>query len=711
APPPATTGNAVVPVVAVPGLPYNPGFNVDISLPASGLTALQQQAVRDAVGYWSTIIVGDLPSDLTVDGLVDDLRIRFNVGALDGAGGRLAETTLLDVRTGSLRLPSLASITIDQADLAAWTPAQLQAVIRHEIAHAMGFGELWASLGLVNTATAGNPQFTGANATAAYAALTSSAQTGVPLDNRVGANATHWREVMFGNELMTPLLDVNGPYPLSALSLAALRDMGYTVSLAQADAYALPGGSFVFHPNATAPANTGSGELLDATGGGVTPSQVAAAPAPTATDHLFFAFDFGPGSSPTTPGYGGVTAATTYAVSRGWGWQAGSVITERSAPANSLAPLTGDLVQTSDGTFLVDLPDGTYDVIVTLGDDGAAHDNMTYEIEGVRRGAVSTLAGQHASVTHRVEVTDGQMTLRFGGNGVPVALNALEVHQISTYTTPATNFDYSSGHYYIAMQNLATGFVMRSDVDVTSGSPLCPDGVVLSPNAAYRQYVYHVESNTVAISEFVTPSSGVNFNLPQLVFGNRVSGDTDGDGLENLAEFIVGTRADRIDTDGDGLGDLVELQQHLSPTGGAAIPTGVIASQAANPRMWQWTWSASAPSWRAAAPVCRSSISPTGLRPRSLRPCHSTASCPTSKYVMAWPMCLRVASLPWWISIRETSGRRCRLREDRYRGSPLMAVHCLRWSTIRRCARTRLRAATFLWPGRSRCPLSGPACL
>ena len=218
------------------------------------------------------------PADWTIDGLVDDLRIRLNIGNIDGAGGRLAETQILDVRSGSLKLPSLARITLDQSDIAGLTPDQLRSVMLHEIAHAMGFGDLWASLGLIDSSNPADPRFNGTNATAAFASLTGSAQTSVPLDNRTGANATHWREAIFGNELMTPLLDPVGPYPLSALSVAALRDMGYTVNPAAADPYALPGPTFVFHPNATAPANTGNGELLDATGGGTTPAQVAAAP-------------------------------------------------------------------------------------------------------------------------------------------------------------------------------------------------------------------------------------------------------------------------------------------------------------------------------------------------------------------------------------------------------------------------------------------------
>lgn len=579
-PPTGTTppGTTTPPVVVVPGLPNSPRFDINVQLPATGLSPTVQQAINDVARHWEQIVVGDLPADWTIDGLVDDLRIRVNVASIDGAGKQLASSQILDTRTGSIKLPSLASITLDSADLATLSPDRLQAVLMHEFAHALGFGELWASLGLVDNSTPGNPSFKGVNAVAQYAALKGSAQTSVPLDNRSGANATHWRETIFGNELMTPLLDVSGPYPLSALSIAVLKDMGYVVNFGAADAFTHPGAGFVFHPNATAPANSGNGELLDATGGGVSITDVQNAAAPTAGDHLFFAFDFGATTSPVAGGFAAVSSSTTYAASRGWGWQAGSSVSDRLTGTNPLTPLTADFAQTNNATFLVDLPNGTYDVIITLGDDAGAHEGTQYYIEDARRGAVSTLTGEHASLTHRVEVIDGQMNLKFTSTGAPVALNALEIHQVSSYVTPASNTDFTSGTFFLAIQNLDTGFVLRDQVDVTTGAPLCINGVVLSPNTAYRQYVYHLETNTVGVSEFVTPSSGVNFDMPEILMGNRISADSDQDGLEDAAEFIIGTRANSGDTDNDGIKDRDELLQGLDPLGGLGIPTGIVAA-------------------------------------------------------------------------------------------------------------------------------------
>ena len=58
---------------------------------------------------------------------------------------------------------------------------------------------------------------------------------------RPGSDDAHWRKSVLGTELMTQAINANArSSPLSAISIQALADLGYTVDLSLADAYRLP---------------------------------------------------------------------------------------------------------------------------------------------------------------------------------------------------------------------------------------------------------------------------------------------------------------------------------------------------------------------------------------------------------------------------------------------------------------------------------------
>ena len=95
----------------------------------------------------------------------------------------------------------------DTADLAPMeADGSLVRVIVHEMGHVLGFGTIWDRLGLRQGAGTINPTFTGPNAMREFGALqglttpvpVSVANTGGP-----GTRDAHWREAVFGNELLT----------------------------------------------------------------------------------------------------------------------------------------------------------------------------------------------------------------------------------------------------------------------------------------------------------------------------------------------------------------------------------------------------------------------------------------------------------------------------------------------------------------------------
>lgn len=147
----------------------------------------------------------------------------------------------------------------------------LEPVLTHELMHSMGFGSIWGAdpdLGwsdLVQDRGGADPRFLGSDAIAAYGATEGNEEGSVPvpLENQLGegSNDSHWREALLSPELMNAQTEL-GFAPLSAVSIAALADLGYSMSPAQADSFQVA--SLV--EAARLPARSGRAELSEALG-------------------------------------------------------------------------------------------------------------------------------------------------------------------------------------------------------------------------------------------------------------------------------------------------------------------------------------------------------------------------------------------------------------------------------------------------------------
>lgn len=231
-------------------------------------TANQQAAFTLAAARWSEIITGDLgtvnvsnldmsvcgaPAGTVVNGAVNDVTIVAELKAFDGAGGVLGAATPCYIRSGS-SLTLTGYMFFDTADLANLEAAgQLNDVILHEMGHVLGFGTYWenwptngstflTTSGTINGSTLG---FTGANAIAAFTTSAGSGGAGgggtaVPVEDTTvtGTGRAHWREPVFRSELMTGYLS-GTVHPLSQVTVQSLKDLGYVVNVAAADAFSL----------------------------------------------------------------------------------------------------------------------------------------------------------------------------------------------------------------------------------------------------------------------------------------------------------------------------------------------------------------------------------------------------------------------------------------------------------------------------------------
>ena len=203
----------------------------------------QYRSYFDAAAQrWAQVITGDLPDVLDNQyGRIDDLLIEASVTSIDGAGNILGQASYTGLRSaGSGGLPYRGFMQFDAADLAAMvTAGTLGSVILHEMGHVLGISEsMFQVRGLTS-----NGAFVGNQAVQQYRLMSSSTAgaNSVPLENDggPGTRGSHWEESIFNTELMTGYAESAPPMPLSALTIAALQDLGYAVNYSAADLFVL----------------------------------------------------------------------------------------------------------------------------------------------------------------------------------------------------------------------------------------------------------------------------------------------------------------------------------------------------------------------------------------------------------------------------------------------------------------------------------------
>lgn len=253
------TGNPVI--FSATGLATE-GFDIGIRfIGAVEPTQSQRSAFDDAVSRLRSIVTGDLPSVfVTLPGgscgsnapaiaeTVDDVLVLVTLEPIDGPGGVLGSAGPCVIRSAG-GLPLVGRMRFDTADLT-WLEGdgRLGQVILHEVLHVLGVGTLWQLQGwLVNPSYPSSPgadtHMNGPNAVAGFDAIggvTYSGGSKVPVHNSAvpGQADAHWRESVLLTELMTPFLN-SGFNALSRLTVSSLRDLGYSVDLARADAFAI----------------------------------------------------------------------------------------------------------------------------------------------------------------------------------------------------------------------------------------------------------------------------------------------------------------------------------------------------------------------------------------------------------------------------------------------------------------------------------------
>lgn len=242
---------------------------IDPTPPSSSVLA----AFNAATAKWQSVIVdsvGSIPIKLAagacdsaqpaVNDTVKDLLILVHVRQInDTVPGQaiLGESGPCLIRNPG-NIPILGFMSLNSSTLATLaTNGLLDDVIKHEMAHLLGFGTVWDLDHLLRDTTTGDPWFSGPDAQAAFhKALPNFTDKIVPVEANGGAGTTlsHWRESVMTNELMTGFLNP-GVNPLSAVTIESMADLGYTVNVGAADPWPTAGSGVSAAIVATPPAS------------------------------------------------------------------------------------------------------------------------------------------------------------------------------------------------------------------------------------------------------------------------------------------------------------------------------------------------------------------------------------------------------------------------------------------------------------------------
>ena len=170
---------------------------------------------RNASSFWNDRITGysGFVPRIFRETLVPEINITANLVGIDGFGGVLGQAGPTDVATYSQdngpfsdertwAISQAGDMQFDVADFRSgqFTNKELQGIVIHEMAHALGFGSLWQQNGLIGAD--GNYDFDG------FGLRTYRAETGNPLqasipvemDGGPGSAGAHWDDGVFDTD-------------------------------------------------------------------------------------------------------------------------------------------------------------------------------------------------------------------------------------------------------------------------------------------------------------------------------------------------------------------------------------------------------------------------------------------------------------------------------------------------------------------------------
>lgn len=280
-----------------------------------------------------------------------------------------------------------------------------------------------------------------------------------------------------------------------------------------------------------------------------------------------YLFDFDVSTAPaTSAGFASINEASVYSAGVP-GWSAGTISSVDRADSS---PLWRDLNFSPDGTFKLDIPSGSYDLTLHMGDPDFAHDTMGVIINGSQVDTVSTAAHEMKVLTYPGIVSTGSITIRLQdqGGGDPYAvISALVIAPTAqvppstgtvgfTYTTKAQALAGGVGSFTYATvaQALASGSGIFTFSPASTGlaDKIAAGGstFTISPSGVSRADKIASGSTSVTLSSLAagladaTGNGAASFTLSP-TGGLRV--DASGGGSATVTfSLIAGSQADKV---------------------------------------------------------------------------------------------------------------------------------------------------------------------
>jgi hypothetical protein len=131
-----------------------------------------------------------------------------------------------------------------------------------------------------------------------------------------------------------------------------------------------------------------------------------------------------------------------------------------------------------------------------------------------------------------------------------------------------------AGLLYFALEDLDNNRVILRGT--SEGADVSLSRLNPPPNARLRLWVLDAATVRIGSETFTTGGVGQTFTIPTFGLSDRVTHDSDNDGLSDLGEFILGSDAFDPDTNADGILDGDAVRQGLDPTRGRAARTGIV---------------------------------------------------------------------------------------------------------------------------------------